>query len=102
MESLRLVVTGITSLEPIRGMTLLQSLDLTGSPIDDEALDALENCPSLELVSLRLTRVTDAGIARLQRKLPMAQVIGPYMPSRFTPTIAPSSPASSNDEELPQ
>jgi hypothetical protein len=101
MESLSLVFTGITSLKPIHGMTRLQSLDLTGSPIDDEALEALEDCTSLQLVLLRQTRVTEKGIARMQRKLPLAQIIVPQI-IRFTPTLAPSSPASSTDEELPR
>ena len=63
MESLALIKTRITTLEPIRGMTQLKELNLHGAPITDEGLETLEGFTSLQRLILGETQVTDAGIA---------------------------------------
>ncbi len=65
MEHLRLIKTNVTTLEPIRGLTELEELNLTGSPIDADGLKPLEGFTSLGRLWLGGTHVSDAGIAHL-------------------------------------
>ena len=62
LESLRLIHTRITTLEPIRGMTQLKQLNLHGAPITDEGLKPLEDFTSLLWLYLGGSNVTDEGI----------------------------------------
>ena len=63
LESLGLINTRITTLEPIRGLTQLKELQLQGAPITDAGLEPVEGFTSLEWLFLGGTQVTDAGIA---------------------------------------
>lgn len=56
----------VTTLEPLRGLTRLESLDLGWcGGVDDAALGALRGLTSLRRLVLSRTGVTDAGVAAL-------------------------------------
>ena len=58
METLRLLRTRITTLEPIRGLRKLKHLELSGSAIGDEGLEGLAEFSNLERLDLSGTGVT--------------------------------------------
>jgi len=53
-------------LENLTGMTLLQNLNLMGTPVTDAGLMYLQGRSSLRFLNLRFTPVTDAGLAHLK------------------------------------
>ena len=65
LEELHLRNTRITSLEPIRHLTALRSLDVVGSPIDDAGLEPVASLRNLEVLRLGGTLVGDAGMAHI-------------------------------------
>ena len=89
---------GVRSLEPIRHLSNLRVLGLSGCPIDDDGLAAvtcfkkletlrlrtdrisdeglrhLKNLPSLVSLELKTAKVTDAGVAQLKLRLPKIYV----------------------------
>src|SRR5262249_10132758 len=67
MGELSLRDTKLTSLEPIRMLTSLEFLDLTGSPIDDVGLRPAAGFLNLESIQLGRTSVTDAGMVHICR-----------------------------------
>jgi hypothetical protein len=62
LEELQLRNTRITSLEPIRHLTALRSLDVVGSPIDDTGLESVATLRNLEVLRLGGTLVDDVGM----------------------------------------
>ena len=66
--------TGDREMEIIAKLSRLQHLNLTGAPVTDSGLVHLEKLTSLRWVFLYHTRVTDAGVKRLQRALPKADI----------------------------
>jgi Leucine-rich repeat (LRR) protein len=58
----------------------LQNLHLDGSRITDESLRGLEQMP-LFFLWVRNTWVTNEGIQRLRKKIPVAEVLPPALPS---------------------
>ncbi len=69
------VKPGDQDLEVVAKLSRLEDLDLTGAPVTDAGLIHLENLSSLRHVRLFQTRVTDAGVKRLQRALPKAAIV---------------------------
>jgi internalin A len=65
LEELTLRNTSITSLEPIRHLTSLRSLDVVGSPIDDAGLEPVARLRELEVLRLSGTLVGDVGTASI-------------------------------------
>ena len=47
-------------------LKLLESLDLSHTPIDDEVLGIIGNMPSIRNLNLRETKITDVGLANLK------------------------------------
>ena len=94
LETLFLIQTKVSTLEPIRGLTRikelmvnrglvdsaglapvadwkgLQSLSVGGCPIDDQGVDALIGLTNLERLTLQSTKVTDAGLLKLTPIMP--------------------------------
>jgi hypothetical protein len=67
LQRTRITAAGLTHL---RKLPKLQSLDLGGCVMDDEAVAAMVNCRSLKSISLFGTNVTAAGAAQLSEALP--------------------------------
>lgn len=53
----------------------LRTIVLTSSPITDAGLEHLPRFSDLESVDVRFTNVTEAGVARLRRRLPRATIL---------------------------
>ena len=68
------VKPGDREMEIIAKLSRLQHLNLTGAPVTDSGLVHLEKLTSLRWVFLYHTRVTDAGVKRLQRAVPKADI----------------------------
>jgi Leucine-rich repeat (LRR) protein len=90
LRQLRLEGTLITAsgLETIKSLQRLNRLDLHGCPrIADDAIPILAAMPVLESIDLTDTKVTAAGIEKLQRAKPHCRVLlAPSTPKRETPT----------------
>ena len=55
-------------------LTELKTIRLDGADIDDDGLDQFKALPHLKLLILKRTRVTDAGVKKLQQALPNCYV----------------------------
>ena len=77
-QVLRLVLIGTpvtgAGIEALAG-TRLETLDLTGTGVDDAAVAKLASIPSLRVVYLSDTKVTKAGVDALLKALPDAKVV---------------------------
>jgi hypothetical protein len=65
LEELHLRNTSITSLESIRHLTSLRSLDLLGSPIGDAGIESVASLRNLEVLRLSGTLVGDSGMVHI-------------------------------------
>jgi hypothetical protein len=65
MEVLGLRNAAITSLESLRGMTHLKSLDLDGSSVGDAAMEIVASFRNLQEVRLSKTRITDTALGNV-------------------------------------
>jgi hypothetical protein len=61
----------------LKGLGELQTLDLTGTKVTDAGLVQLEGLGQLQYLYLHrsFTKVTAAGVAKLQRALPNCKII---------------------------
>lgn len=74
LEVLRLGSANDNALDQIAAVSQLKELELAYGHISDTGLDHLSRLPRLERISLWHTRVTSAGIAKLQRRLPSCKI----------------------------
>lgn len=67
LASLTLLDTSVTdtALGQLAGLTRLERIQLTGTPIDGSALATFASLPKLHVLSLGRTRITDASLAHL-------------------------------------
>jgi hypothetical protein len=61
-------------LRHLRGLTRLNRLYLTGTGVSDKGLAHLTGLAELEYLHLGRTKVTAAGVEKLRRQLPKAQI----------------------------
>jgi Leucine-rich repeat (LRR) protein len=72
MRSLTSLDISETSVErisrvPLNGLPKLKQLDVCGLPVDDTDIDYLAHLPSLRFVDIDRTKITSAGVARLEK-----------------------------------
>ena len=60
---------------PLNSLPSLKVLDLTGSPITDAGLAHLRGLTQLKRLDLRGTKATNRGIQSLQRELPQCEIV---------------------------
>ena len=61
-------------LEHLKGLTKLQSLDLSYTPVTDAGLEHLKGLTKLRSLDLSDTQVAGAGVKRLQQALPQCKI----------------------------
>ena len=64
-------------MEHLKGLTQLQTLDLSFTEVGDAGLQYLRGLTQLQLLYLIGTKVSDAGVSDLRKALPNATVEGP-------------------------
>ena len=74
IPALRLTHAADADLEHLKGLTGLQSLDLTDTQVTDASLEHLKGLTALRRLYLMYTQVTDAGVERLKKSLPNVNV----------------------------
>ena len=61
-------------LENLKGLTALQSLDLSETRVTDAGLEHLKGLTALQSLDLSGTRVTSTGVRELQKALPHCSI----------------------------
>jgi WD40 repeat protein len=76
LDSLNLSELRVTDaeLENLEGLTALQSLDLSETPVTDAGLKHLKGLTTLQSLDLSGTRVTNAGLRKLRKALPHCSI----------------------------
>ncbi len=85
LVQLRTVGFGITNggVAVLKPLTNLRVLELSNSLIDDDCIDTLSQLKWLDCLVVQGTRITPAGVKRLQQKLPKCKVFG----GKFDPRL---------------
>jgi Leucine-rich repeat (LRR) protein len=63
-----------TELRHLKGLTALQSLDLSDTPVTDAGLKHLRELTTLQSLDLSGTKVTSAGVRKLRKALPNCSI----------------------------
>jgi hypothetical protein len=74
LSTLSLHGTRLTSVEPLRPLNKITYLCLAYTPVDDSVLAALGDWSQLRDLDIRVTRITDAGLAEFMRANPRVKV----------------------------
>jgi len=85
LVQLRTVGFGITNggVSALKPLTNLRVLELSNSLIDDACIDTLSQLKWLEYLIVQGTKITPAGVKRLQQQLPKCKVFG----GKFDPRL---------------
>ena len=64
----------IAAFESLKGMPRLQFLNLAGAKINDDRLENLDALTQLQGLELGKTKVSEAGVEKLQKALPNCKI----------------------------
>ena len=59
----------LANIKPLKSLTI-QGFDVNDEVVEDKMLDSLERMKSLEYLDVNMTRLRDAGMKKLRKRLP--------------------------------